>query len=212
MSRNPVFLTEQLLSEREHRMNAREKGKQATRQNILKIAKEEFIEKGLFGLSTATVAQKAGIAHGTVFYHFATKEDLMYEMLDSALLKITAQLNNLLKGRQDTRSLLDHYLDFVTVEEPFLAMIAKETGLYPAKIRRVVMGREAAIRLYFYRSLTHEMEMGVCKVMDPGMVLSFLFATINEFLSKRDAYRIGDRVIAKKKEMILNTFFQFISA
>ena len=192
-------------------MNQREKVKLETRKKILRLAKEEFIEKGLLELSTVTIAKKANIAHGTVFFHFPTKEDLMMEMLDIELLKITAELNPLLTDVHDIRILLDHYLDFVASEEPFLAMIAKEAPLYAPPMRRMVMGREGAVRHYFHMALTAEMKAGRIKSMDPTIVLTFLFATINDFLRFRDAYRNGESVIAEKKEVIISTFMQLIS-
>jgi AcrR family transcriptional regulator len=193
-------------------MNEREKVKLETRTKILRLAKEEFIEKGLLGLSTVTIARKARIAHGTVFFHFPTKEDLMMDMLDTELLKITAELNPLLTDIHDVRILLERYLDFVASEEPFLSMLAKEAPLYPPPMRRMVMGREAAIRHYFHMAFTEEMKSRRIKSMDPTVVLTFLFATINEFLRYRDAYRNDDSVISEKKGIIIETFMQFVSA
>ena len=192
-------------------MNEREKVKLETRTKILRLAKEEFIEKGLLGLSTVSIARKASVAHGTVFFHFPTKEDLMMDMLDTELLKITAELNPLLTDIHDVRILLERYLDFVASEEPFLAMLAKEAPLYTPQMRRMVMGREAAIRHYFHMALTEEMKSGRIKAMEPTVVLTFLFATINEFLRYRDAYRNDDSVISKKKGIIVETFMQFVS-
>ncbi|MHB8764764.1 MAG: TetR/AcrR family transcriptional regulator [Deferrisomatales bacterium] len=47
---------------------------------ILQAAKELFAEKGFDGTSTAEIAERAGVAHGTVFHHFKTKENLLLEM------------------------------------------------------------------------------------------------------------------------------------
>jgi AcrR family transcriptional regulator len=193
------------------RMNAREKVKQETRNKILQLAKEEYIDKGLLGLSTVTIAKKANIAHGTVFFHFPTKDDLMMDMLDIELLKITAELNPLLTDVSNMRILMERYLDFVASEEPFLSMLAKEAPLYTPQMRRTVMGREAAIRHYFHIVLTREMVSGHCKSLDSTLVLTFLFSTIQEFLRFRDAYRTGESVIKERKEIIIDTFMDFIS-
>ena len=55
------------------------------RQRLLSVAAEAFAEQGT-DVSIAEIAQRAGIAKGTVFRHFATKDDLiaaiMGELLD----------------------------------------------------------------------------------------------------------------------------------
>jgi AcrR family transcriptional regulator len=47
-----------------------------TRDLLLAAAEDEFAERGL-DASVADIARRAGVAKGTVFRHFATKEDLI---------------------------------------------------------------------------------------------------------------------------------------
>lgn len=50
------------------------------REAILSAARALFAEKGYDGTSTAEIAERAGVAHGTLFHHFRTKENLLLEM------------------------------------------------------------------------------------------------------------------------------------
>jgi len=54
----------------------REKNKEKTKQRILRAALELFKEKGLEGTTTKAISKKSGIAEGTLFNYFKTKEDL----------------------------------------------------------------------------------------------------------------------------------------
>jgi AcrR family transcriptional regulator len=54
----------------------RERNKEQTRQRILKAALELFRKKGLERTTTRAIAAKSGIAEGTLFNYFKTKEDL----------------------------------------------------------------------------------------------------------------------------------------
>src|SRR5215469_17143525 len=54
----------------------REQNKERTKERILVAALELFREKGLEGTTTKQVSKKAGIAEGTLFNYFKTKEDL----------------------------------------------------------------------------------------------------------------------------------------
>lgn len=54
----------------------RQKNKEQTKERILKAALQLFREKGLEGTTTKEISKKAGIAEGTLFNYFKTKEDL----------------------------------------------------------------------------------------------------------------------------------------
>jgi AcrR family transcriptional regulator len=55
--------------------------KTTRRRKIILAAVTEFAEKGFDGASMEAVALKAGVAKGTVFYHFKTKSDLFGEII-----------------------------------------------------------------------------------------------------------------------------------
>jgi len=48
-----------------------------TRSKLLEASAELLTERGYSRLATAAVAERAGVAHGTLFKHFATKSELM---------------------------------------------------------------------------------------------------------------------------------------
>lgn len=50
------------------------------REIILQTAMNLFIEKGIQGTSTASIAKAASVATGTLFHHFKTKEELVTEL------------------------------------------------------------------------------------------------------------------------------------
>jgi AcrR family transcriptional regulator len=54
----------------------RERNKEETKQRILRAALKLFQEKGLEGTTTKEISKRSGIAEGTLFNYFETKEDL----------------------------------------------------------------------------------------------------------------------------------------
>ena len=54
----------------------RNENKEKTKQAILAAALKLFAEKGFYSTSTRAISRKAGIAEGTLFNYFETKEDL----------------------------------------------------------------------------------------------------------------------------------------
>ncbi|REE83913.1 TetR family transcriptional regulator [Paenibacillus taihuensis] len=57
----------------------REEKKQATLQRIIEAADRLFCEKGFEETSVAEITQAAGVAKGTFFNYFATKEELLFK-------------------------------------------------------------------------------------------------------------------------------------
>jgi AcrR family transcriptional regulator len=187
-------------------MNKREKAKKETREKLLAAAKEEFIKNGLLNISTVDIAKRAGVAHGTVFFHFENKENLLVQVLDRELLKITDNLYRLLHRSNNFEELLDTYLDFLEKEEDFFVIIAQETPFYSPQLRRTIMGREAAIRNYFYQALKKE-----CGGADITTMMNFLFGTLNYYLSLRVLFVTEGSVIKKKRRSIVNIFMKLVS-
>src|SRR5579883_1054633 len=54
----------------------RQQNKEKTKERILQVALDLFQEKGVEGTTTKEISKKAGIAEGTLFNYFETKEDL----------------------------------------------------------------------------------------------------------------------------------------
>src|SRR4051812_32960742 len=79
------------------RQGKRAQNKELTKERILTAALELFRKKGLEGTTTKQISRKAGIAEGTLFNYFATKEDL-------ALYFFQKETEDLIKWfRSDTR-------------------------------------------------------------------------------------------------------------
>ena len=52
-----------------------------TRQRLIRAALELFTTRGYHDTTTAQIAKKAGIAEGTIYRHFASKQQLMNELI-----------------------------------------------------------------------------------------------------------------------------------
>jgi AcrR family transcriptional regulator len=61
--------------------SARAKQKDETRRRLFRAACELFAKLGYHGTTVASIARKAGVAKGTFFVHFATKDTLILELV-----------------------------------------------------------------------------------------------------------------------------------
>jgi AcrR family transcriptional regulator len=84
------------------------------RARILEAALELFTEYGFKGTSTAAIAQHAGVATGTLFHHFKTKEDLIDELYKETKIALAESLAFELDGVQGVRNKIQSmWLGFV---------------------------------------------------------------------------------------------------
>jgi len=80
------------------------------RELLLAAAEDEFAERGL-SASIADIARRAGVAKGTVFRHFATKEDLIAAIVSEHLAALIAVAHRLASSSDPGAALLE----FLTV-------------------------------------------------------------------------------------------------
>lgn len=107
----------------------RKKQKDA-RDRILTAALAEFSEKG-FHLSTIdSIADRAGIAKGTVYRYFSTKEGLFTALKDDAMTEFVDLAKMSLSGQEDVleiiESILRIYLTFFERNSAFFKVIIQE--------------------------------------------------------------------------------------
>lgn len=54
-------------------------------QEFIDIARSEFVEHGYGGTSIRTIAKRAGMSLPALYYHYASKQELLVAILDDGL-------------------------------------------------------------------------------------------------------------------------------
>jgi AcrR family transcriptional regulator len=78
------------------------------REAILAAATRIFAERGLDAAPTSAISAAAGVAQGTLFTYFATKDDLLNALYRALKLAVAADMMAGLPRRTDARALLRH--------------------------------------------------------------------------------------------------------
>lgn len=66
--------------------------KEDKRSALLQAALELFAEQGFNSSPTSKIAKRAGVASGTLFFHFNSKEELIHELFKEVQIKIGQQV------------------------------------------------------------------------------------------------------------------------
>ncbi|MDP8203281.1 MAG: TetR/AcrR family transcriptional regulator [Candidatus Tenebribacter mawsonii] len=191
-------------------MNKRQIQKQFTRDKILDSAKQIFIEKGIINSATLQIAEKAGIAHGTLFLHFPNKDALVIGLLDIELLKFSDEIKQLIIETDEIDKLLNQYLNLIKKEEGFFSSLAREMPSYKSELRRKILFRESLIREHFHQVIEKGIRKGIYASVDIPSVLTFLFGTINYYLSLKSSFVHSGSVIEKFHDQTIEIFMKIL--
>ncbi|MEE6138441.1 TetR/AcrR family transcriptional regulator [Mycobacterium sp. 050128] len=87
-------------------VNGREAQRLQTRARLFDAAVAEIARSGLAGADVATIAAATGVARGTFYFHFPTKEHILVELERAEEAKIVAKLVTKTSGAGDLLSML----------------------------------------------------------------------------------------------------------
>src|SRR4051812_19009882 len=135
---------------------ARQKQKQATRDRILAAALASFRADGFLVTKTEDVARRAGVAHGTIFVHFATRETLLAEAIDAAADVVVRATREALKHAASVEDVLVAHLSALASDEELFVHVARESFALPERARAVIVEINSVVSMHLAALLAKE--------------------------------------------------------
>ncbi len=167
------------------------------KQLILNAALKLFVEQGFHGTPTSRIAKEAGVANGTLFHHFKTKDDLIVTLYLHLKSKMNHSGLTEMAEEQDFKTVLKSiYLQNIydMLEEPmaFKYIMQFKTSPYYSKIKEMQIDDGSAKFIKFFE---HAMESGFIKTMD----IDLMFILISNLTSGLSQY-ITSKPLSKSEE------------
>jgi AcrR family transcriptional regulator len=192
-------------------------GRTDRRRAILDAATELFADRGFGAVSVQEIADAARTHKTTVLYHFATKEALHEAVLDEALGRIAAVMQEFLRGefrRERVAYMLDQIHAFFA-EHLALARILErellESSAPEASLRRFV----EPIYLPALEMLNRAMADGIIEQIDPALFIHDLHVQLVGYFCHRpllerlrpgiDPFSI-EALIARREHLVTQLF------
>jgi len=121
----------------EGEVNARERSRIETRRRLLLSGAKEFAKEGFEKTSISVIAKDAGVATGTVFFHFNSKEGLFREIALYYLAELHTRLraSNKVPTKTIEESLRNH-------TETVVRFIEENHGIFNIIVNRLVVGED----------------------------------------------------------------------
>ena len=178
------------------------------REELLKAARAEFAEQGFVGARMADIAGRAGVATGTVYLYFESKEALVAALVDDHLARLTAELCAVLDRPSSVAPVTETIhtaLVFLDRERDLFRLQRLELGLKGLAPYRPLPGyrhlwQELATRLASW------MARGQVRRYDPAVLAAMLIGTV-EWVAEISLLR-GDRDFAKYEATVLQVMNQ----
>jgi AcrR family transcriptional regulator len=162
---------------------------------ILQAAVEIFSEKGYAATSTSEIAQKAGVAEGTIFRHYKTKKELLLSIVAPMMTKLIApfvlrDFHKVLdapyaKFEDFLRAVIVNRMEFVRKNLPILKILVQEIPFHPELKEQFVeqVGKKVLDR--FTRVAEHFQKKGDLIDLPSVTMIRLAASTVAGFLVSR---------------------------
>ncbi len=185
-------------NKRKARSRTRNLSKLSTQETLLEIAEKAFIDSN-FKITTFRIAQNARVAHGTIFFHFRNREELVLQVVRRMVLRITDMLFEAYRNASDLREFLATHLQAVRTHWPLWKALFAGFSEFNDLTKQEVISLLAVINYYLIEAFNH--------VSDNSFVRTMLWQAILVYLSF-----LGDDMFDQKKisERFIQTLLEFI--
>ncbi|MDY0150891.1 MAG: TetR/AcrR family transcriptional regulator [Candidatus Cloacimonas sp.] len=182
------------------------------RLTILDAAISLFSQRGFHGVNTAELASSAGIAEGTIFRYFKSKEELLISALIHVMAKLLEELkSNDLPNEHVSKRLsrfIDNHLKLIKENPELTRFITIELRQTPEFMRRYPNYNPLAGYLDFLREILFKgMERGEIRAINLESLVSIIFGTIDYVMATwhiSDAHIELEKTILDLREIIYN--------
>jgi len=136
---------------------------------ILKEAAHLFREKGYMASTLRELAKRSGVQGGSIYHHFSSKQEILYQIMDSTMASLLFNLKEITRDEKDPVEKLKKAIRFhieYHVKNP------DETYVTDSEIRSVAKGaydrivrKEEIMKKYLFRLLRRELKTAVLLYM-----------------------------------------------
>lgn len=163
-------------------------GKQNKREAILEAAVRTFAEKGYFASRMHDVARSAGVADGTLYLYFPSKESLLTAILEeyarAFVERAERDARRLASPREQLRTVLERHLVSLERNRALATVFQIELRRSRKFLRAVAKGQLAAYLDLLQRIVAAGIQQGVFRQnLNPRMAARAIFGAVDELVT-----------------------------
>lgn len=170
---------------------------EATRRQLVEAGLRVVADTGFAGASTAAIARATGKAHGTVFVHFPTRDDLVAALVTELGRAISTRLSLRETAAPSLPEVLDAHLAALADNEVLYARLLCEASTLPPAARAHIFALQAGVASRIWAAYSRSHRQGAVRKIDPATLSNIWISLTNHYLMNRDLFAPGASVIAK---------------
>jgi len=191
--------------------NARARQKADTRRRILAQATRLCARRGFVRTRTIDVARAARVAHGSVFVHFPSREDLMAAVVAGMAGEITDALHRLATGGATLREVLAAHLQCLAEREDQIRWLLLEAPLLPAGFHTAWVGLQSAVSFHLAEAAEREMAAGRIRRMPLHLLFNTWIGLVHHYVINRDLFAPRGGVLRAHGPELLEHFLELVA-
>lgn len=138
------------------------------RMTILRQAAKMFHERGYMASTLRQLARRCGIQSASIYYHFSSKQEILFEIMDHTMTTLIEQLKETIDGVEDPLEKLDRAIRFhfqYHIENPHITHVTDaEIRSLTAEYFEQVIRKRREYEGFFHRMLTEGVAAGLINV------------------------------------------------
>jgi len=189
-------------------MGKRQLQKTQTREKIIAAAIKVYSVQG-FSAPTSVIADEAGLAHGSIFVHFPTVENLLVCLLEVFAQEIKAELHSL-SETGDIANLLNMHISVLIKYEDFYKRLITEAVYLPEEAKNTFIVIQSTVSIHFMQVLEHEMNAGRIKNVPFHMLFNTWLGLVHYYLLNSALFASEKSVLKRHKNSLVKCFTALI--
>jgi TetR/AcrR family fatty acid metabolism transcriptional regulator len=155
------------------------------RERILDAAVRVFAEQGFYHAKVAQIAQLAGVADGTIYLYFKSKDDLLISLFEDRMTEVNAKLREALAAARDAvdrlRRIVRLHLALVEQNLPMAEVISVELRQSSKFVKEYANPKFVEFLRLIAGAISDGQQSGeLRRDVDPQLIARSLFGALDE--------------------------------
>jgi AcrR family transcriptional regulator len=184
----------------------------SSRTRILDCAAKLFRNKGYGATSLRDIAAESGMKAGSLYYHFASKDEIVVDILNTGVQKVNDAVRRAVSALPETASRADvlntaihEHLRALHEADDYTSANVRIFGQVPQSVREAHGEVRRTYETYWIKLLTMAAESGTLREdLDPHLIMPMLLSSLNATLEWFDPKKGPvERVAAAFSDLVL---------
>ncbi len=190
------------------RPNRAEKA-EATRNALFEAAIEVVGEHGYAGTSIARITERAGVAQGTFYNYFESRQDLLDQLLPAISQRLHIHIRERVLAADSAvereRARISAFFEFLERAPHLFKILSEGPVQAPEGFRRHLQQQTESYR----RAMRYELDRGNLRITDPNEieVVTHMLLSAREYLSARFCFVDGR--YTRPPDFVVDTYMKF---